>query len=156
MAIQPGTPALTIDNTSPLVQVVSNIANALTDIVRIVVPPRIVYRLHAGEVLKLKLFNSAGTEVPRSARLVIGVRKPNTLQVEELWRSTYGPWRALSETEQSRRENQGSLGINFAGPWLDVLERQQLVIQIESSVVVDWNHAGTFFETRVEEIALQG
>lgn len=151
--MQAGTPMLTIDNTLENVRTVANVPNALTDAVRIIVPPRVAYRLHAGQILKMKLFGTAD-ELPRSARLVFGVRKPNQRQIEEFFFSTYGPWRALSESEQNRRENQGSLGLNFSGPYLDIIERQELVMQVEAPIAIDWDNIKSFFELAVEEILL--
>lgn len=149
-----GIQTLTIDNTSDGVVVVPNVPNALTDLVRIEIPPKMAYRLYSGEILKMKLFDALGNELPRATRIVLGVRKPGQRQIEEFFSTTYGPWRALAEQAQQRKENQGSLGINFGGPWLDVLERQTLVMQIEASAAVSWLNPGTFFETTVEEILL--
>lgn len=154
MARPVGAPTLTIDQTIENVTVLQNVPGAYSDLVRVLIPPRLVYRFYAGEVWKMKLFDTNGDELARSSRILWGIRKPNQRQLEEFFSSNYGPWRALSENDQNRRENQGSLGINFAGPHLDIMERQLLVVQIESPQVVDWSHPESFFETTFEEILL--
>jgi hypothetical protein len=150
-----GAQLVTIDQTLDFVTVRSQAVNAFDDIWRHEVPPKIAHRLYSGTTLHMKLYDTTGTELPRSSQILFGVRKPGERQIREIWHTTYGPWAALSETEQARRENQGSLGLNFSGDHLDVIERQVLVVQILASVSVDWTDPRTFIQYAVEELRLQ-
>ena len=143
---------LTYQRTDLGVATSANTANAYTNIFVVTVPKGIQYRLYNDTPFIIKLYDSTGTQIAASSKLLIGGQKPGDRIPRELAEFDYRPFYTLSEAEQNNKNYQERTKVVIPVPVASFIQDEKIVIQLNSSSVVDWTQAATAFEFEVEEL----
>lgn len=138
-----------INEADPVVRFTPNIPGSLTPVYTITVPEKIVYSLHDGVVLVMKLKDATGAEIADTSDILLaGIRPGRKLPVEILPKK-YRAFAALSHSEQYDNNKNGQLRLKIPRGRMDFLELHQLIIMVRSDDVVDPDES--FFEIEVDE-----
>lgn len=145
---------LDIHKESDLVTVTSNIAGALTPIIKIEPKANQLVYWPAGNILQLKLFTAAGVEVENGAELSLYKVGPGGRNEELLGTKVYAAWRNIDFGDQFDPERWLNLGIPFhEGDAIAAFVQHgwDLELRLKSSIVVDWARTDVAFHTSVGE-----
>jgi hypothetical protein len=142
---------ITFNRTDLGVSTSSNTANAYSTILQVTVPKGVKYTLRSNTPFVIKLYDSTGAEISNSSKLIIGGQKPGDRLVRELAEFDYRPFSVLTEQNQRNKNYQERLKVALRSPAVTFLQDEKIVIQLNSSSVVDWTQTSTAFEFEVEE-----
>jgi hypothetical protein len=132
----------------------SNVANAYTNIFVVTVPKGVRYRLYNETPFIIKLYDSAGTQIAANSKLILAAQKPGDRLPREICEFDYRPFYTLTEAEQNNVNYQERTKVVMPYPVVTFNQDEKIVIQLNSSSVVDWTQADTAFEFEVEESAI--
>lgn len=144
---------------SESVTTLSNTANVLSPVLRIITPKSRVYTYRHLSDLILKMVQTGGAELPSGTRLLWAVRKPTSRSPQDLTGTkTYSAWyntpliSVAGEKTQYDQETMAHRRVNFL-PGTDVQLSQDQILEllVESTAVVDWDEADSVFEWTIIE-----
>jgi len=128
------------------VQTVANVAGALTPILYLSPADNQILYFPNGNPIVMKLYDTAGNELPPSAELVLTRIAPDGYTETVLAKTIYQPWKLTSLENQSDPKRQGLLAFHFTDSALDAVAIQpgyKLCIKLKADTVVNWNNANT-------------
>ena len=129
---------------SSVVTTSQNVANSFSKILEIEPNERQYFYWPNGNVLRLKLFDSAGNEVEQNAELLLVLVEADGTRETVLAKFTYAPYRNLSMTNQWDPRREANLAVAFAEPDKQVAvvgPGQKLELRLKSAYQVDWDYA---------------
>lgn len=143
---------ITINGDSTGVTKSSNVANVFSDVFAMKVQAGTNLRIRNGTPLRMKLHDSSDNELPNSTEVLIGIRVPGQKQLSELGKISYQPFANITAANQYNRDTEArrKMPVPTKTGLLRVTEDRTIVIQVKSSVQVDWTKS--FLELDCEEI----
>jgi len=94
-----------------------------------------------------KLQDGAGNDLPPDTELVLRVERPTddepiTVSVKE---DNIAAWNGLSTSEQRNEENIDAVKIELQGGAVNVRDKDELTVELNSSAQIDWGNSELYF-----------